>query len=232
MISTVLAATAIGAAGALATIQVTSFVERRGLLARSLHPNRAVLFGRAEKLRAAAIDDQLAPALQLIVGNLRVGRNVVASVAEVAETAHEPIAGILREAVAEAKLGSSIGDVLMNVAERESNRHLAIVASAVVLHSRHGGSLVGILETVIETIEEEDRLRRDMRSVTADGRLSAVVLLAMPPVVLVFVSSMSPGYAAPLVTTPLGWSMSVLAGVLGIVGWRWLHKLGNPEIAL
>lgn len=120
----------------------------------------------------------------------------------------------------------------MVVADREENRHLAIVASALVLHGRHGGSLVEILETVIETVEEEDRLRRDLRSVTADGRLSAAVLLAMPPVVLVFVSAMSPGYAAPLVTSPLGIAMSTTAAVLGVIGWRWLHRLGNPEIAL
>ncbi len=231
MSSTVLAASAFGGAASLGAVQLAPFVRRR-IHGRPTNPVDRIKAIRTERARSSAIEDQLAPALQLIVGNLRVGRNVVASFSEVAEAVPEPLGGLLREVVAEAKLGTPAGEVLMTVAERESNRHLAIVASALVLHGRHGGSLVEILETVIETVEEEDRLRRDLRSVTADGRLSAVVLLAMPPVVLVFVSAMSPGYAAPLVTTPLGIAMSGTAAVLGAVGWRWLHRLGNPEIAL
>lgn len=231
MSTTVLAATSLGGAASIGALVLRPVARRRtpGGTWNVVERIRAI---RAERMRSSAIEDQLAPALQLIVGNLRVGRNVVASFAEVAEVVADPLGGLLREVVTEAKLGTPVGDVLMMVADREANRHLSIVASALVLHGRHGGSLVEILETVIETVEEEDRLRRDLRSVTADGRLSAIVLLAMPPVVLVFVSAMSPGYAAPLVTTPLGVGMSTTAAVLGIVGWRWLRRLGNPEIAL
>jgi len=231
MSASLFAATAFASAASLGTASLIPVVRSRRNGSNSNLAQR-IAHMRADRSRAAALEDQLAPALQLIVGNLRVGRNVVAALAEVAEVVPEPLGGVLREVVTEAKLGTPVGEVFMSVSEREHNRHLAIVASALVLHGRHGGSLVEILETVIETVEEEDRLRRDMRSVTADGRLSAIVLLAMPPVVLVFVSALSPGYAAPLVTTPLGVSMSVTAGVLGVVGWRWLHKLGNPEIAL
>lgn len=231
MTTSVLAATAFASAASLGVGSLVPVLRTRRGGTRSGVIER-ITAARSERARANALDDQLAPALQLIVGNLRVGRNVVAALAEVAEVVPDPLGGLLREVVTEAKLGTPVGEVFMSVSEREHNRHLGIVASSLVLHGRHGGSLVEILETVIETVEEEDRLRRDMRSVTADGRLSAIVLLAMPPVVLVFVSAMSPGYAAPLVTTPPGIAMSVTAGVLGVVGWRWLHKLGNPEIAL
>lgn len=182
--------------------------------------------------RADELSEQLAPALQLVVGNLRIGRNVLASIADVADAVAEPLRGILREVVTEAKLGTPIGDVLARIAETEDSRHLRIVASALSLQARHGGSLIEILETVIETVEEEDRLRRDVKSVTADARLSAVVLLAMPPVVLLLISVLSPGYAAPLVTTKLGLSLVGIGAVLAVVGWRWLHSLANPEITL
>ena len=185
---------------------------------------------RKAQQRADLISSELAPALQLIVGQLRVGRGVVAAIAEVAETIPDPLGGILQEVVAEARVGSPIEEVLTRVAEREGERHLGVVASAMGLHSRHGGSLVEILESVIETIEEEDRLHRDIRSLTADARLSAIVLLAMPPVMLVFVSVFSPGYATPLFTDPLGQAMSVTGVTLAVVGWRWLKFLGNPEV--
>lgn len=185
---------------------------------------------RKARVRADLIGSELAPALQLVVGQLRVGRGVVAAIAEVAETVPPPLGEILQEVVAEVRVGTPIEDVLSRVAAREGERHLGVVASAIGLHSRHGGSLVEILDSVIETIEEEDRLHRDIRSLTADARLSAIVLLALPPAALMFVSVFSPGYASPLVNDPLGRAMSASGILLAIVGWRWLKVLGEPEV--
>jgi tight adherence protein B len=184
---------------------------------------------RARK-RREQLADQLAPALQLVVGHLRIGRNVMSAIAEVADDTPAPLGDILREVVSEVRLGAAVDEVLQAVADRENDRHLGVVASAIGLQSRHGGSLVEILETVVETIEEEDRLRRDIRSLTADGRLSATVLLAMPPAMLVIVSLLSPGYTAPLWEHPTGRAMSMAGLVLGVVGWRWLRSLGTPKV--
>lgn len=185
---------------------------------------------RRARRRREQLADQLAPALQLVVGHLRIGRNVMAALSEVAEDTPAPLGDLLRDVVSEVRLGSAVDEVLQTVANREQDRHLGVVASAIGLQSRHGGSLVEILETVVETIEEEDRLRRDIRSLTADGRLSAQVLLAMPPAMLVIVSLLSPGYTAPLVETPLGRSMSMAGLFLGFVGWRWLRSLSTPKV--
>lgn len=185
---------------------------------------------RRKRKRRELLADQLAPALQLVVGHLRIGRNVVAALAEVAEDVPAPLGDLLREVVSEVRLGASVDEVLLAVADRENDRHLGVVASAIGLQSRHGGSLVEILDTVVETIEEEDRLRRDIRSLTADGRLSAQVLLAMPPVMLVIVSLLSPGYADPLLEHPTGRAMSMAGVFLGLVGWRWLRSLSTPKV--
>lgn len=183
-----------------------------------------------QRVRSETLANELAPALQLVVGHLRVGRNFVGAITEVADTVPEPLASILQEVVDETRVGVPIDDVLQRVAEREGDRHLGIVASAVGLQIRLGGSLVDILETVIDTIEEEDRLRRDIRSLTADGRMSAQVLLAMPPIMLVFTSVMSPGYTDPLFNDPLGRTMSISAVTLALVGWRWLWNLSSHEV--
>lgn len=185
---------------------------------------------RRVRKRREQLADQLAPALQLVVGHLRIGRNVMGALTEVAEDTPAPLGDLLREVVSEVRLGSAVDEVLQDVADRENDRHLGVVASAIGLQSRHGGSLVEILETVVETIEEEDRLRRDIRSLTADGRLSATVLLAMPPAMFVIVSLLSPGYTSPLFETSLGRSMSMAGLFLGFVGWRWLRSLGTPKV--
>lgn len=185
---------------------------------------------RRTRRRREELADQLGPALQLVVGHLRIGRNVMGALSEVAEDTPAPLGDLLREVVSEVRLGGAVDEVLQAVADRENDRHLGVVASAIGLQSRHGGSLVEILETVVETIEEEDRLRRDIRSLTADGRLSATVLLAMPPVMLVIVSALSPGYTSPLIDTSLGRSMSMAGLFLGFVGWRWLRSLSTPKV--
>lgn len=228
MSSPLLAAMSLGLAAGIVAPTAVSSVQR---LHESGRLRSFVPTGRSAA-NNEKLSEQLAPALQLVVGNLRIGRNVLGSIDDVADSTPAPLGAILREAVTEAKLGTPIGQVLGGIAQRERSRHLGIVASALSLQARHGGSLIEILDTVIETIEEEDRLRRDVKSVTADGRLSSTVLLAMPPVVLLLISVLSPGYAEPLVATRLGNTLIVAAVGLGAVGWRWLRSLSNPEITL
>ncbi len=190
------------------------------------HPLR----DRRSNKRSAELSSQLAPALELIVGHLRIGRNVSAAIAEVVDSIDDPLRSIFVEALEEARLGTPLSDSLQRLSVSERNRHLGVVASAIGLQAHHGGSLVEVLETVHTTIEEEDRLQRDIRTLTADNRLSARVLLALPPVVLVVVSVLNPGYAAPLITEPLGRQMSAVGAVLALIGWRWLRRLAKPDV--
>lgn len=188
------------------------------------------LHDRRQRKRNALLTSQLAPALELIVGHLRIGRNVNAAIAEVSDSLSEPLRTIFVDALGEARLGTPLNDTLQHAADREDNRHLGVVASAIGLQSKHGGSLVEILEAVHTTIDEEDRLRRDIQTLTADNRISAKVLLALPPLTLGVVSLLNPGYASPLVTDPLGQRMSVVGVVLAFIGWRWLKRLSNPDV--
>ena len=245
---TLTASLAFGAAAALGTVQVRTMLTHRrasrrmremaGLVAprdraaplqlRRPRPLQA----RRERRRNQLLSSQLAPALELIIGHLRIGRNVGSAIAEVSDSLAEPLRSIFVDAVEESRLGTPLGDALEQTARRHGSRHLAVVASAIGLQARHGGSLVEILDAVHTTIEEEDRLQRDIRTLTADNRLSARVLLALPPIVLVVVSLLNPGYAAPLLTDPLGRQMSAAGVVLALVGWRWLRRLAAPEVTV
>jgi tight adherence protein B len=184
---------------------------------------------RQTRIRSEFVTTELAPALQLIIGQLRIGRNIVGAISEVAGSIPSPLGDLLNEAVANARLGTPIDIDLMRIAREEHNPHLEIVASAIGVQAKLGGSLTDILQTVVEDIEEEDRLRRDIRSLTADGRMSAQILLAMPPAMLIFVSIMSPGYAGPLISDPLGRIMSAAALCLAIVGVQWLRVLSTEQ---
>lgn len=194
----------------------------------------SIVIGQLDRRRRAkrseAISSELGPALRLVVGNLRIGRNVGAAIGDTAGAVGEPLRSILEQIVTETRLGRPLAGSFAAVADREDNRHLATVASALALHSTHGGSLIEILETVAETIEEEDRLRRDIASLTADGRLSATVLLVLPAVAAGFISLVSPDYLSPLVSTAAGRTMLTVAALLSVVGWRWLRNLAQPAV--
>jgi tight adherence protein B len=247
MSTTLYASLAFAGAAALGTTQVRSYLTNRATSKRVRQMAGIVPLDsetvasprlrlpnpwreRQRKNRAALLSSQLAAALELMIGHLKIGRNIGAAVAEVADSVPEPLHGLLVEAVEEARLGTPLSDSLQRLGALEGNRHLDVVASAIGLQSRHGGSLVEILETVHTTIDEEDRLQRDIRTLTADNRLSAKVLLALPPIVLVVVSLFNPGYATPLVTDPLGQRMSAVGAVLAFIGWRWLRRLANPAV--
>ena len=190
--------------------------------------SRSITAGRRRR-RTRALDEALGPMLQSVVDQLRVGRSLLAALESVGPTTSEPLAALMQRVVNEARLGGSVADTLTVIADEEEHRHLAVIASAVALHSQQGGSLTDILVGVAESIEDEDRLRRDMLTLTADARLSANVLLAMPIGALVITSLLSPGYATPLVATPIGRIMTIAGVMLGAVGVLWLRMLARPE---
>lgn len=194
------------------------------LIARSLNK-------RSARKRQRALNDALAPALQRIVDQLHVGRTISAAIEASIEHASDPLDGIFRRVISDNNVGIPIDVSLTTIAAEERNRHLDIIASALALHAQHGGSLTDILVAVLESIEEEDRLRRDLLTLTADARLSANVLLAMPIGALVITSLLSPGYATPLIESSTGRFMSVSGAVLGMLGVLWLRHLAQPETA-
>ena len=194
------------------------------LVARSLNK-------RSARKRQRALNDALAPALQRIVDQLHVGRTMSAAIEASIEHASDSLDGVFRRVISDNNVGIPIDVSLTTIAAEERNQHLDIVASALALHAQNGGSLTDILVAVLESIEEEDRLRRDLLTLTADARLSANVLLAMPIGALVITSLLSPGYATPLIESSAGRFMSVSGAVLGMLGVLWLRHLAQPETA-
>ena len=206
------------------------FIGVTGILAATvpLLINRS-LQQRAAHKRKKALDAALAPALQRIIDQLSVGRTMIAAIESTVHSADEPLSSILRRIVNEHQLGIQLDDSLSIIAAQENHHHLGVLSSALALHARHGGSLTHILTNVLEAIEEEDRLERDLLTLTADARLSANVLLAMPVGALVITSLLSPGYATPLIATSLGRGLSLGAVLIGCVGVMWLRRLARPE---
>jgi tight adherence protein B len=93
-----------------------------------------------------------------------------------------------------------------------------------------GGNLAELLTTVARLLRERERLRRQVRVLSAEGRLSAWILVALPFVVAFFVLLRNPGYLNPLFTDPIGWVMLIGSAVFMLAGVLWIRKIIDVEV--
>ncbi|MGC5018948.1 type II secretion system F family protein [Micromonospora sp. DT47] len=184
-----------------------------------------------EARRRRAFAEQLPDALQLVVGSLRSGFSLAQAIdAVVQDSPSGPLTVELGRATAEVRLGSDLDDALERVAQRVENDDLAWAVMAIRIQRDTGGNLAEVLETTVETLRERDRLRRHVRALSAEGRLSAYVLIALPIVMAIWMLLTRREYLSPLWTTPVGLMMLVGAAVLMVVGIFWMARWIKVEV--
>ncbi|MFB9234539.1 type II secretion system F family protein [Plantactinospora siamensis] len=184
-----------------------------------------------ERRRRRAFADQLPDALQLVVGSLKSGFSLGQSIDGVVRDAPPgPLAVELGRAMSEVRLGSDLDDALERTAERVGNEDLAWAVMAIRIQRETGGNLAEVLETAVETLRERDRLRRHVRALSAEGRLSAYVLIGLPFALAGWLLLTRRDYLAALWTTPLGLTMLIGAAVLMAVGTFWMSRWTKVEV--
>lgn len=188
---------------------------------------RAVLRVLARR-RSEAFAELLPDTLQMLAGSLRAGYGMLQAVDAVAHEADEPVASEFRRVLVETRLGRDIDDALEAMSHRVDVADLDWVVQALAIHRDVGGDLAEVLDSIGETVRDRDRIKREVRSLSAEGRLSAYVLVALPVVVGLAMSAISPGYLTPLVTTPIGWALVATAGVLLAIGTVLIMRIVRP----
>jgi tight adherence protein B len=184
-----------------------------------------VLLGGSRSRRLNAFADQLPDALAMIAGSLRAGFTVSQSLDRLAQQDTEPLGSEMARALAQTRIGVSIEDALDQVADRMECPDLHWVVMTIRIQREVGGNLAEVIETTMETMRERSRLRRHVRALSAEGRLSAYVLIALPILLCGGMLIFNPGYLAPLFNTPLGLGLLVAAGFAMVVGWLWISHM-------
>lgn len=181
--------------------------------------------------RRDAFLQQLPDTLQLLAGSLRAGYAVLQAIDSVAKEAPSPTAEELQRVVTEARLGMPIEDALEAMGVRIGSDEFRWVVLAINIQREVGGNLAELLDTVAETLREREALRRQIKVLSAEGRLSAVILIALPIVLTIYLVLVRPTYIATLVTSgPFGWLMVIGASVLMGVGVLWIRKMVQIEV--
>ena len=173
---------------------------------------------------------QLPDTLQLLAGSLRAGYSLLQGVDAVAQEVDDPMGSELRRVLAEARLGRPLEDALEDASERMASDDFSWAVMAVRIQREVGGNLAELLDTVSETMISRERLRREVRSLTAEGRVSAVVLGILPIIMGALMFSLNPDYIRKLFETGMGQVMSIGAAVLAGIGFYWMKKCVEIEI--
>jgi tight adherence protein B len=179
--------------------------------------------------RSRLFTEQLPDGLQLVIGSLRSGFSLTQALESLVREAPQPVAGEFGRALAEHRLGADVSDALDRVAERTGSDDLAWVVMAVRIQREVGGNLAEILQTSVETMRERGRLRRHVRALSAEGRLSAWVLTFVPLGLGLFMFLYRRAYIMPLFTDPRGIFMAVGGAVLFAIGIFWMTRVIRVE---
>jgi len=222
------------AAGAVVLTLLTAVISRSifatvaALVITGLIPPAILQFLASQRKRK--FQSQLPDMLQLIAGSLRAGYSLMQGVEAVAQEVDEPMGGELRRVLAEARLGRVLEDALDDMAERLKSRDFAWAVMAIRIQREVGGNLAELLSTVAETMIARERLRREVRALTAEGRISAIVLALLPIGLGVVMYSINREYMNVLLHDGFGQVLLIGAGLLAGVGFYWMKKTIEIDI--
>lgn len=188
---------------------------------------RRLLTWRMDDRRNAFVE-QLPDVLQSMVSSLRGGYGLPQSLDLAANQAAEPAKSELRRVLFEVRVGRDVGEALAAAAKRMKSPDFTWVVAAMEINREVGGELSGVLEKVAETVRERQRLRRQIQVLTAEGRLSAYVLIALPFLIAGYILVTQPDYYEPFGEAP-GIFLPFIGIFLLAIGWVWMRGIVRSD---
>ena len=180
--------------------------------------------------RSKKFESILPDVMMLVATSLSSGFSLLQALDSVARDAAEPAAKEFSRALAESRIGADISDALEHAAIRMESENMRWAVMAIRIQREVGGNLADTLRTTAATLRERETLKRHVRALSAEGRLSAYILIALPIGILLFSMYSNYDYVSLLWTTFLGLGMSI-AGIISMgVGVVWMRKMVQIEV--
>ena len=180
--------------------------------------------------RQRAFADTLPDALQMTASSLSAGYSLAQALDGLVREGSEPMATEIGKALAESRLGVPVETTLDGVADRMESKDFGWVVMAIRVQREVGGNLAGVLSTVSATMRERAMLRRHVRALSAEGRLSAYILLGLPVSLTLFMFAFRREYLEPMYTTGLGIVLIFVAVVLMSIGSLAMSRMVKVEV--
>jgi tight adherence protein B len=182
------------------------------------------------KMRLRKFEKQLPEALDLLSRSLRAGHAFAAGLQLVAEEMANPLGMEFFKVFKEYNHGLDINTSLLNLCQRLELQELRFFTTAVIIQRETGGNLTDILEKISTLIRERFKLLNHIKALTAEGRMSGLVLILLPPGLAMMMLKINPKYIMLLVNTEIGRIMAMLAFGLQVLGIFAIHKIVNIKV--
>jgi tight adherence protein B len=180
--------------------------------------------------RRQAFNRQLPDALQALAGALRVGLGLNQGMAMVAADHPDPIAAEFARAQREMNLGLGIDEVLQNMAQRMHSEDFDLAVAGILINRQVGGNLAELLDQVTATLRERVKLKNFIRVLTAQQRISSVIVIAIPPILMVILLLGMRQYSSYLLTTNLGHIMLIVSVIMQLIGVLVIRRIVAIEV--
>jgi tight adherence protein B len=180
---------------------------------------------RKARKRLLAFDDQLPDLLMSTAASLKAGHSFKQAIQTIVDEAEDPARKEFNRVLAETSLGRPIEEALTDMADRLGSKNFAFIVTAVTIQNQVGGSLAGLFDMVADTVRQRQQFARKIKALTAMGRASAYVLIALPIFLAALMSLIDHAYMAPLFTTSAGQTMIMVGLVMMAIGSVILRKI-------
>ena len=180
--------------------------------------------------REAAFTNQLGDCLMMVANAMRAGFSFLQAMELISKEMEPPMSTEFQHVMRDISLGATVERALDDMDKRVSSPDFSLVVTAVLIQQQVGGDLAHILDTISETIQDRIRMRREVKTLTAQGRMSGWVLAVLPIATGLLLSSISPGYMDPLLTDRLGHMAIAAAVVLEIIGFFVIQRIVDIDV--
>jgi tight adherence protein B len=180
--------------------------------------------------RFQKFEEKFPEAIDTLARAVRAGHAFTTALEMIANEVSEPVAGEFRQLYEEQKFGLPVRDALINLADRIPLVDIKFFVTAVMLQRETGGNLAEILDNLSYLIRERFKILRQVRVHTAQGRLTMVLLMALPPTIVVVMTLLNPGFIRPLFTDPIGHALIVGGITLQTLGYFVIRKIIRIQV--
>jgi tight adherence protein B len=199
-----------------------------GVLLGALIPYSYASYRRARRFQK--FEELFPEAIDTLARAVRAGHAFTTALEMIGNELNEPVAGEFRKLYEEQKFGLPVRDALINLTERIPLVDVKFFVTAVMLQRETGGNLAEILDNLSYVIRERFKIQRQVKVYTAQGRLTMLLLMGLPPIIVVGMLTLNPSFIKPLFTDPLGHTLVVTGITLQTIGYFVIRRIIRIQV--
>lgn len=180
--------------------------------------------------RSSSFTNQLGDCLMMVANALRAGFSFLQAMDMISKEMEPPISEEFQHVMRDIGLGATVERALDDMDKRVGSPDFSLVVTAVLIQQQVGGDLAQILDTISETIQDRIKMRREVKTLTTQGRMSGWILILTPIAFALFMTASNPNYLDPLFHNPIGQIILAITIVMEIIGAVIINRIVDIEV--